>query len=330
MDTQKQNIIQWNCRSAISNKNDLIYLINNYNPYLVCLSETWLKPSFSYKLRGYNTVRQDRFDGYGGVAILIRKNVPFIVVPISIPVNNENFSIVAVSVNSICYISVYIPHPSTSILDKINLILSTMPKPLVILGDFNCHHESWGSCRTNSYGEQLLEILDSNNLCLLNSGLPTRRTRPSEGNSVVDLFICSPHLAPLFTWSVLPSTHGSDHFPIVISSFSSNQPVTTSNNHTYKRYKLKYVTDKIWQNFSEKIDKNISNIPTTHDINVQSEMLTEIIINTANLMFPTICSSTYIPCPPWWDNECRDLLNNRKNAEIKTVIICLMRITIIL
>lgn len=313
MDTH--NIIQWNCRSAISNKNDLIYLINNHNPYLVCLSETWLKPSFSFKFRGYNTVRQDRFDGYGGVAILIKKNIPFIAVPISVPVNNDNFSIVAVSVNNICYISVYIPHPSSLILNKINTILSTMPKPLVVLGDFNCHHESWGSFRTNSYGEQLLEILDSNNLCILNSGVPTRRTRPSEGNSVVDLFVCSPHLAPTFSCSVLPSTFGSDHFPIIISSFTSNHTVTTNNNHSYKRYKLKYVTDEMWQKFSEKIDENLSNIPLTHDTNVQSEILTETIINTANLMFPSISRSRYTPCPPWWDSECREALKNRKRAE---------------
>lgn len=69
--------IQWNCRSVNSEKSDLIHIINKYHPTIVCLQETWLKPESVIKIQGYSCIREDRSDGYGGGAILVKHTFSF-------------------------------------------------------------------------------------------------------------------------------------------------------------------------------------------------------------------------------------------------------------
>lgn len=69
------HILQWNCRSLYSKTPDLIHLINKFDPSIIALSETWLKPGSNCRLSGFNILRSDRADGWGGSALLIRKIV---------------------------------------------------------------------------------------------------------------------------------------------------------------------------------------------------------------------------------------------------------------
>lgn len=63
----------------------------------------------------------------------------------------------------------------------------------------------------------MLDLLDTQNMCVLNTGVPTRRTSPQQGYSVPDLSLCTPNIASSLQWSVLNSSYGSDHFPIFMS-----------------------------------------------------------------------------------------------------------------
>lgn len=172
----KAKVVQWNCRSITNKKSDLIYLLNKYKPFICSLQETWLKKESLFRIPGYACLREDRSDGYGGVAILIKHPLTFTLIPI--PSHDINFSIIAALVNKVCYVSVYIPHPSSHILNEIENILSTLPQPFLVMGDFNSQHQSWGSSTPNCYGNTMVEILDSLNICILNTGVPTRRTAP--------------------------------------------------------------------------------------------------------------------------------------------------------
>ena len=73
----KINIGQWNCRSAISNKVNLENLLFEEKIHLAMLSETWFKPERYIAFSGYNIVRNDRLDGKGGVAILLKQNIKY-------------------------------------------------------------------------------------------------------------------------------------------------------------------------------------------------------------------------------------------------------------
>jgi hypothetical protein len=308
-------IIQWNCRSVISKKTDLIQLINKYNPMVIALSETWLKPEFLFRISGYNCVREDRPDGYGGVAILVKNNISFKC--LSLPAHNlDNFNAVGVQIDHISIISVYVPYASSEVLSQdIEQLFSTLSNSFIILGDFNCHHQIWGSGLTNNNGEHLLEILDSHNLCVLNTGVPTRRTNPNENASAVDLSICTPSLASVMTWTPLSSSYGSDHFPLIIST-PLNKPPTRLHNPRLK-YRL---SNADWVKFKNKVNSKMSDLPDISHAGISdcSDALTQCLLEAADETFPAKSRlSDKIPSPPWWDHECTESVKNRKIAEKK-------------
>ena len=305
-------IVQWNCRSAINKKHDLIYIINKYDPFVIALSETWLKPEFCFKISKYSCIREDRRDGYGGVAILIKNSLPYSI--LTLPSHSDDFSIVAISVKNICYVSIYVPHPSSNILNEISNVFSFLPRPFLVLGDFNSHHQSWGCSTTNCYGVKLLEIIDTHNLCILNSGVPTRRTLPNEGLSAVDLSISTPNLASSVSWYPLSSTFGSDHFPLIIQlPFNNNE--TYIKRKTFRKYRL---TDANWEPYKKKIEHKIPSLPKIckgEEVKCAAA-LTRTIQEVADKTFPLKNSwSGKIPSPPWWDKECTEAIRKRKEME---------------
>lgn len=67
--------MQWNARSAVSNKHSLIKFLNEMNIDIALINETWFKPGTIINFQGFNMIRKDRYDGKAGVAILIKKNL---------------------------------------------------------------------------------------------------------------------------------------------------------------------------------------------------------------------------------------------------------------
>lgn len=309
-------ILQWNCRSAISKKSDIIYLLNKYKPMALCLSETWLKPEFPFRISGFVTVRNDRPDGYGGVAILISKTFSYKVFPL--PLLSNGINAIAVIVNNICIISVYIPHPSYSIYNEFKQLLSVLPSPFLILGDFNCQNQAWGSSVSNYYGNLMIEILDSLNICIMNNSSPTRLTGPNECLSAPDLSLCSPNLASLLSWNILDDSLGSDHFPIILSLHISCSPSNLRYSSKLK-HKLPELKDD-WVIFKQYVDNKISSLPAINDSNglLCTEEFSKLLIEAANTLFPLKGSRQgKIPFPPWWDHECTMAIKKRKQAEKK-------------
>lgn len=72
-------IMQWNIRSVRSNLVNLNNLVVEENPDIILFNETFLTPERSFVLKSYTIIRQDRPDGYGGVATCIKNNLKFYV-----------------------------------------------------------------------------------------------------------------------------------------------------------------------------------------------------------------------------------------------------------
>ena len=182
------------------------------------------------------------------------------------------------------------------------------------MGDFNAQHRSWGSSNSSHFGARILDIIDQSNLCLLNTGLPTRRTQPHEGISAPDLTICSPSLASSLVWSTVPSTYGSDHHPITITfpNVISKQPLPRSP-------RLKYKLEKVdWYKYQKQVEENIISLPTVQHNNHSecAEALAQLLLKTADDIFPLKNTRWKgIPSPPWWDSECSEAIKKRKEAE---------------
>lgn len=304
-------ILQWNLKSIRRKKSELLHLINKFHPSILAISESWLVPGSSFRVPGYSCLRHDRADGYAGCALLVRRSLPFF--QVSLPPISPNINIVAAKVFDITFLSIYIPHPHCSLTSDISLILSSVPHPLILLGDLNAHHTSWGSSHIDTFALSLLDVFDVANLCVVNDGSPTRRAYPTQNpKSAVDLTICSASLASLISWSVLPLSYGSDHFPIIVSIPNKVSPFR--NFHPSLKYRL---LDSKWSSYASSFENKLVSLPSPIINNVVDcySKFTDAMLSSADENFPIKKPRNFIVSTPWWDAECTAAIEDRKNAE---------------
>ena len=85
-------ILQWNARSRVAHAIELKHFISTSQIALdvICIQEAWLKKYLNFTLVGYNVIRRDREDGYGGVVTCIKTGIYYDV--ITNPTNMEVLS----------------------------------------------------------------------------------------------------------------------------------------------------------------------------------------------------------------------------------------------
>ena len=112
-ETEKLNLLQWNCRSILPKIFEFEQLLYSEKIDVFCLSETWLEEDTQFKINNYKILRNDREDGYGGVCIGIHKKYKFRKIELS---TSTSYEIVAVQIHiddsnleTLNVISVYIP-----------------------------------------------------------------------------------------------------------------------------------------------------------------------------------------------------------------------------
>jgi exonuclease III len=69
------NLLQWNVRSLPARLPSIQNFISSYKCSIILISETWLLPSRNCFIPHFNLFRQDRTDGYGGVAIAVHTSL---------------------------------------------------------------------------------------------------------------------------------------------------------------------------------------------------------------------------------------------------------------
>ncbi|CAG4982302.1 unnamed protein product [Colias eurytheme] len=305
-----KSLIQWNARSVRPKKHSIISLINEYDPVIFAISESWLVPKTRFTIPNYVCLRNDRADGYAGAALIIKRCIPFSQIPI--PNHSEDINAVAAKVFDFTVLSIYISKPCSSLIPDLYYIFSSLPGPILILGDFNAHHTSWGSHKSDLFAVSLLELFDDLNLCILNNGSPTHIVLPNQNpKSVVDLSLSSPSLSLSCNWSTLPDSHGSDHFPILLS-FDHNIPEA--------QYvpSLKFHLSKAnWSNYSYSLENKINLFPpiSFNNVLLVYSQFESSILSSANANIPQKKPSHYKPSTPWWDQECTDIVRQRSDAE---------------
>ncbi|GFX38960.1 probable RNA-directed DNA polymerase from transposon X-element [Trichonephila clavipes] len=170
------------------------------------------------QVRGYNCVRRD-VDGdtspTGGVCLFTSNLFPSNVVTLhtslqAVAVRNHIHSLVTVC-------CVYLPPNDGVPQVDLNQLVSQLPAPFILLGDFNGHSPLWGPDDTNSRGRQIEQLISDHCLCLLNNDEKTYFHAPTRTFHSLDLAICSPTLLPMLNFEVANDLHNSDHFPLLVS-----------------------------------------------------------------------------------------------------------------
>jgi hypothetical protein len=223
---KNQTILQWNCRGFWANFEELKHICHDLNPLVICLQEIKLHASAKSSIKGFSSyhVSSLSVDGIpiGGSAILINNNLSHQRITLQTELQAVAVRVSLAQTISIC--SIYIP-PRTHFEQRdLDLIISQLPQPFILLGDYNAHSDLWGNQGLDRSGSIIENFLNSNEICLLNNGSPTYMHPGNGGLTAIDLTFCSPSIFQDLEWSLLRDQHGSDHWPITIELTTPGNP----------------------------------------------------------------------------------------------------------
>ena len=168
------NILFWNCQGIRPKRKELELYIKENEFDIVALNETFLNKKLTFKIPGYDTIRNDRSTGQkGGVAFLVKHGIV-----INKEYRNSDFSIIteneALAINldlsnnqNVTLAAIYClnGNPNLSLFQTIN----NLSDNVMFVGDFNSKLESFGCAKKNTSGPMLQNIQNQLNLIYLNS-----------------------------------------------------------------------------------------------------------------------------------------------------------------
>lgn len=307
-------MLQWNCNGFFSKLNNLKILIQLFSPSIICIQESRLTPRNKIHLNTYNSFRHDyisnnHYAGTNGVITLVHKSLYAVPFPLQTQLQTVAVKIFHPLFGLIYVCNVYIDHRIILNPSMLQSLYNQLPKPCLIVGDFNSHHPLWGSPNHNNRGliiEQFL--LDNNNICLLNNGSPTHFNLTHKSFHHVDLSITSDSISPNLNWSVHNDLHFSDHFPIIISipTLLNNSIINTE---VFRPWAYNRADWSGYQNISS---LQIQEISKFNNIDDSVAFLNRIILDASSQFIPKCIIKQ--KCVPWWSREIADSIKLRKKA----------------
>lgn len=215
-------ILQWNAGSLAANGQELKHFIveQDVKPNIICIQETWLKPSLDFIIYGYTAIRKDRDTAGGGVATFIQQGINYR----NLNIDKEIEAVMVeiwVSKTKIKIVNFYNPCKKI-VREMLDDMCEGGNGKLVICGDFNAHNTLWGGTKIDGNGTTIEEFMDDYKLVCLNDGRNTRFDASHETESAIDLTIVSNQIAGVSEWEVNENSLGSDHYIIWLSIRNQN------------------------------------------------------------------------------------------------------------
>ncbi|MEL7079665.1 MAG: endonuclease/exonuclease/phosphatase family protein, partial [Cyanobacteria bacterium J06582_2] len=183
-------------------------------------------------------------------------------------------------------------------------VVQQLPRPFLLLGDFNAKHPLWDTINpTDQRGKIIEKLILEESLVVLNDGKPTHHHIQTNSFSTIDLSLCSVDAVGLFQAQTDTDLHGSDHFPLYLSSVE----------FLPQRGTPRWITKKAnWPLFREVIiesDETRDDDPLIH-YNKTIALIKE----AASASIPK-SDGHYNQCPvPWWNDRCETLKKERNRA----------------
>lgn len=302
------SLLSWNCRGFFNNFLDFKFLVGRGNPAVVAVQETFFKHDDTCNIHNYSLFRKDNPHGLranGGVALFASNSYPFTPIALNTPLQAVAIRIHINSLITVC--NIYLPPNDDVSSSDLNNLITQLPKPFLIIGDFNGHNPLWGSPDSNPRGHQIGKLINDYNLCILNNGENTHFHAGSKTFHAIDLAICTPSLLPYSTFHVDDDLHGSDHFPITVT-------LTKHNNAQNRINTPRFIFPKAnWTAFSLFADIKKSDI-CKNDIDEAVENVTRAIVDAAKSTIPMTSGKHLKHRFPWWDTECQESIRSQRKA----------------
>ena len=293
-------ILQWNIRGLNQNyTSGLQPLLANHNPDIVSIQETKLANE-KFNIRNYEQyhhINKKSLIAAGGTSLYVRNGLPQKEIKLQTTLQAVAVRVSSFKPISIC--SLYLPPGENFTLNQLLNILTQLPKPYIILGDFNAHSPLWGNeGNPDIKGKIVEDFLLQTNTCILNDSSHTYLIPANFKTTSVDLSMSSPDLAPNLEWTTLDDTYFSDHYPIVIkNSIPSIAPQPE-----------KFIFKKAnWHQLSEDCKTQLNLNTKNKTIEFFTETLTEI---TEKNIPKT--SSKPRKNKSWFNEKCTEAVKNKK------------------
>ena len=96
-------------------------------------------------------------------------------------------------------------------------LIAQLPKPFLIVRDFNACSIAWGDVESNDHGGVIENLLQSSEVCILNTGSLTHVHKQTDTLTCVDLTLTSLDIFVDVEWQVEDDLYGSDYFSCCIA-----------------------------------------------------------------------------------------------------------------
>ena len=233
------NIMFWNCQGIRSKRKELELYLKENSTDIIALNETFLNKKITFKIHGYDTIRNDRSTGLrGGVTFLVKHglvvNKEFRNADFNIITENEALAInLELSCNqNLTLATIYCPNgtPDFSLFQTI----SNLSDNVMFVGDFNSKLEAFGCASKNTSGHMIKTIQNKLNFICVNNDEHTHMDRGTGNTDILDMAFISQNLAIHDIQFQIGVDMGSDHLPIEISIDTTPLKNTFTNHTKYK------------------------------------------------------------------------------------------------
>ncbi|GFU96932.1 probable RNA-directed DNA polymerase from transposon X-element [Trichonephila clavipes] len=309
----------WNANGLKSNLEELKECIVDYDPDVIGIQETHLRPADRISIPNYTCHRSDRTTHRGGGTALFVKNSIRHHAILNVSNTFENSSvIIQVGNNSkITVACIYRPPHGSINTTELDAILNHSNKAF-LFGDFNAKHPSWNPGRANTNGNILCNWAVASALDILAPDTPTH-FNTYHTNAILDInFAVNLSHTEVFTINELSS----DHNPVIFD-FATNNVLPPI---------LRTLKSTNWTKFQEIIYHNIPGNPQIDDLDLAVQNFTSNISNAISASTSTrLINTPHLRLPEnireliRAKNRFRKLWNNTRYPPYKREVNALIR-----
>ena len=207
------NIILWNTTSVKTKILELHNFLLRHHIDIALITETWLTPTDTIRLQGYEIIRRDRPTSNGktqggGVLIAIHRDILSEDTIQPATTQLETVTITIKTKHKITIGAAYAPPATRTLRAELGEIINKRSiKYFLIGGDFNAKHQHWNNLRRNASGTTLKRHAEVGNYQIIHSPSYTYR-QPNSLPSNLDIFLSNlPYPQKATTIDALSSNH---------------------------------------------------------------------------------------------------------------------------
>ena len=309
------HILQWNLNGIKTRLRlgEIQRVLNDHEPMCICLQHLG---QYDTNLKNYQLVSQSiKTNDELGTAIYVHKEATYESIQVQNAVLQHSITQIYLgNRRKITILNIYNQPIYNYNITHLRNILTTLPQPILLVGDFNAHSPMWDEncAEPDGPGRKVEELMDECSLyCLNEEDTHTYVSNTNGAISSIDLALCSDTVANQFEWRALEDSYTSDHHPILITHLQQQNPVKE------KRYK----TDKAdWIKYKAKLTTNLPEFDDQLNTEEVYKILKERIIEAADESIPLSGQGRKREVP-WWSNELKELLKQKhkmSNLMIRT------------